>query len=61
MFWEADECARCVRDGKMESGGMGWKESGEVLKVLDEVRRQGQIVYEESLESVDYPLGGFGI
>jgi predicted dehydrogenase len=61
MFWEADECARCVRDGKMESEVMGWKESEEVLKVLDEVRRQGRIVYEDKLESIEYPLEEFGI
>jgi predicted dehydrogenase len=61
MFWEADECARCVRDGKIESEVMGWTESGEVLKVMDEVRRQHGIVYPGGLESVDYPLEGFGI
>ncbi|KAJ4341323.1 hypothetical protein N0V95_007234, partial [Ascochyta clinopodiicola] len=26
MFWEADECARCIRDGKLESEVMGWEE-----------------------------------
>jgi predicted dehydrogenase len=61
MFWEADECARCVRDGKMESAAMGWRESEEVLKVMDEVRRQHGIVYPGGLESVEYPLEGFGL
>jgi predicted dehydrogenase len=61
MFWEADECARCVRDEKIESEVMGWKESGEVLRVMDEVRRQHGIVYPDGLESVEYPLEGFGI
>lgn len=56
MFWEADECARCIRDGKIESEVMGWKESEEVLKVMDEVRRQHGIVYPGGLESVEYPL-----
>jgi predicted dehydrogenase len=61
MFWEADECARCVRDGKIESEVMGWTESEEVLRVMDEVRRQHGILYEGGLESVEYPLEGFGI
>jgi predicted dehydrogenase len=61
MFWEADECARCVRGGKTESAVMGWKESEEVLKVMDEVRRQHGIVYPGGLESVEYPLEGFGL
>jgi predicted dehydrogenase len=61
MFWEADECARCVRDGRIESEVMGWKESEEVLKVMDEVRRQHGVVYPGGLESVEYPLEGFGI
>jgi predicted dehydrogenase len=61
MFWEADECARCVRDGKIESEVMGWRESEEVLRVMDEVRRQHGIVYSGGLESVEYPLDGFGL
>lgn len=61
MFWEADECARCVRDGKIESAVMGWKESEEVLRVMDQVRKQHGITYPGGLESVEYPLEGFGI
>ncbi|KAF3002992.1 hypothetical protein E8E13_005378 [Curvularia kusanoi] len=61
MFWEADECARCVRDGKLESEVMGWEESVQVMEVMDEVRRQSDLVYSEALESVEYPLEGFGV
>lgn len=61
MFWEADECARCIRDGKLESEVMGWEESIAVMEVMDDVRRQGGLVYPEAIESVDYPLEGFGI
>jgi predicted dehydrogenase len=61
MFWEADECARCVRDGKLESEVMGWEESVGVMEVMDEVRRQGGVVYGAGLESEEYPLEGFGI
>lgn len=56
MFWEADECARCIRDGKLESEGMPWRETVEVMKVMDEARRQGELKYSESLESIVYPL-----
>lgn len=61
MFWEADECARCVRDGKLESEVMGWEESVGVMEVMDEVRRQGGVVYGAGLESEEYPLEGFGV
>ncbi|KAF2023727.1 NAD(P)-binding protein [Setomelanomma holmii] len=61
MFWEADECARCVRDGRLQSDVIGWKESEEVLGVMDEVRRQHGIVYPGDLEKTEYPLEGFGL
>ena len=56
MFWEADECARCVRDGKLESEGMGWEESCVMMGVMDEVRRQGGVTYPEKIESTEYPI-----
>ena len=56
MFWEADECARCVKDGKLESEGMGWEESVVIMETLDEVRRQGGVKYPEKIETVDYPV-----
>ncbi|KAF2837106.1 NAD(P)-binding protein [Patellaria atrata CBS 101060] len=59
MMWEADECARCLRDGKLESEGLGWEESVVIMEVMDEVRRQGGLVYPERIESTEYPLEGF--
>ncbi|KAL8894837.1 MAG: hypothetical protein Q9192_004015 [Flavoplaca navasiana] len=56
MFWEADECGRCLRDGRLESEGMGWGESVVIMEVMDEVRRQGGIRYPERIESLEYPL-----
>jgi hypothetical protein len=53
MFFEADECARCVRDGKTESEGMPWEESLVVMRVMDEVRRQGGLEY-GGLESTEF-------
>ena len=51
MYWEADEAARCIRDGKIESEIMPWTESILVMKVLDEVRRQNDLVYPEAIET----------
>ena len=56
MFWEADECARCIRDGKIESEGMGWEESCVIMGVMDEVRRQAGIRFPDRIESLEYPL-----
>jgi predicted dehydrogenase len=61
MFWEADECARCIRDGKLESDIMSWEESLGVMKVMDEVRLQGGLDYPENIESCEYPLDGFSL
>lgn len=56
MFWEADECARCVRDERVESGVLGWRESEEVLRVMDGVRGVHGLGYKGELESGEYPL-----
>ncbi|KAL8667997.1 MAG: hypothetical protein Q9168_007134 [Polycauliona sp. 1 TL-2023] len=56
MFWEADECGRCLRDGEKESAGMGWEESVVVMEVMDEVRKQGGVKYPEKIESLEFPL-----
>lgn len=61
MFWEADECARCICDGKVQSAVMGWEESEAVMQVMDEVRRQGGLTYPAGIESTEYPLEGFGL
>ncbi|KKZ59182.1 hypothetical protein EMCG_05429 [[Emmonsia] crescens] len=60
MYWEADEAARCVRDGKLESETMSWEESLVIMEVMDEVRRQGGLRYPDEIESTEYPvkLGG---
>jgi predicted dehydrogenase len=61
MFWEADECARCVRDGKLESEICGLEESAAVLRVMDSVRKTHGIVYPGGQESLEYPIEGFGV
>jgi len=44
MHYEADEVARCIRDGKKESERMPWSESRIVQGWFDEVRKSGQSV-----------------
>jgi len=56
MFWEADECARCLRDGRVESEGMGWEESVVVMETMDLVRKQGGVKYPEKIETTEYPV-----
>jgi len=56
MYWEADEVARCLRDGKLESEGLPWEESIVIMDVMDEVRKQHGLVYPEKIESTDYPI-----
>lgn len=62
MFWEADEAARCIRDGKQESAGLNWEESLVIMETMDEVRRQGGLKYPELIETAVYdaksPLNG---
>ncbi|XDG03287.1 hypothetical protein ABKA04_002902 [Annulohypoxylon sp. FPYF3050] len=47
MFWEADECARCIRDGKKESATLPWSESIVIMEVMEEALKQGDIKYPE--------------
>ncbi|KAJ5199574.1 hypothetical protein N7491_009629 [Penicillium cf. griseofulvum] len=56
MYWEADEVARCLRDGKLESEGLPWEESIVIMEVMDEVRKQGGLTYPQQIESTEYPL-----
>ena len=56
MSWEGDEAARCWLAGKLESGGMPWDESVVIMEVMDEVRRQGELTYPDTIESTKYPI-----
>jgi predicted dehydrogenase len=56
MMYEADEAARCLLAGKLESEGMGWEESTVIMETMDEVRRLGGLKYPEAIESTEYPV-----
>ncbi|KAL2265659.1 hypothetical protein VTJ83DRAFT_6759 [Remersonia thermophila] len=47
MFWEADEAARCLRDGRKESETLPWSESIVIMEVMEEALRQGGVEYPE--------------
>ena len=54
LFWEADEAARCVRDGKLESEGLEWEESIVIMEAMDEIRQQGGLTYPDLIESAEF-------
>lgn len=49
MFWEADECARCVRDGKLESETLPWSESVVIMEVMEAALKQGGVEYPDRI------------
>ena len=51
-YYEADEVARCIRDGKLESETWGHDKSLLLMDVFDEVRKQGGYVLPEGVEKV---------
>ncbi|KAG5912765.1 D-xylose 1-dehydrogenase (NADP(+)) [Claviceps africana] len=51
MFWEADECARCLRDGRKQSEVMPWEESVVMMEVMEEALRQGGVAYPDLITS----------
>ena len=50
MFWEADACARDLRDGKIENDLCSWTDSIATMTVLDTVRKQNNFSYGPKLE-----------
>jgi len=56
MFWEADEAALALVEGRKEGRFQGWEESITVMEVMDEVRKQGGLKYPDDIESTEFPL-----
>jgi predicted dehydrogenase len=56
MFWEADEAARAIVDGRKVGKFEDLNESIVIMEVMDEVRRQGGIKYPEEIEATKYPV-----
>jgi predicted dehydrogenase len=54
MFWEADECARCLRDGKKQSVTLPWEESIAIMETMEAALRQGGVEYPEQITTDVY-------
>ncbi|KAN0064236.1 hypothetical protein ACQY0O_003403 [Thecaphora frezii] len=52
MFWEADACARALRDGKTEAERCPLDESILTMTIMDEVRHANDFTYPDSIERV---------
>lgn len=55
MFWEADEAATALVEGRKEGRYEDLAESIVIMEVMDEVRRQGGLTYPEKIETTKYP------
>ena len=54
-FWEADEAADAIINGRKEGRFLGLDESVLIMEVMDEVRKQGGLKYPEKIETTEYP------
>ncbi|KAK6207830.1 nadp:d-xylose dehydrogenase [Colletotrichum tabaci] len=53
-FWEADESARCIRDGRLESEIMPWSESVLVMETMEQVLREAAVTYPDLIASHEF-------
>lgn len=56
MFWEADECAFALKEGRKEGKYESLAESIVIMETMDEVRKQGGMKYPENIETTEYPV-----
>ena len=56
MFWEADECAYALKEGRKEGQYESLDESLVIMKVMDEVRKQNDFKLPQKVETTDYPV-----
>lgn len=56
MFWEADEAAFALVEGRKEGKYESLAESILIMEVMDEVRKQGGLTYPEKIETTEYPM-----
>lgn len=55
MFWEADEAATALLEGRKEGKYESLAESILIMEVMDEVRKQGNLTYPDKIETTKYP------
>lgn len=51
MFWEADEAGMALVEGRKEGRYEGLDESVIIMEVMDEVRRQNELIYPQHIEA----------
>ncbi|KAK9326928.1 hypothetical protein V1520DRAFT_376281 [Lipomyces starkeyi] len=56
MFWEADEAAFALVEGRKEGRYLGLEESIRIMEVMDEIRRQAGLRYPDKIETTDFPV-----
>ncbi|OJD33695.1 dimeric dihydrodiol dehydrogenase [Diplodia corticola] len=56
MFWEADEAATAIIEGRKEGKYQSLAESITIMEVMDEVRRQAGLKYPDNIETTDFPV-----
>ena len=56
MFWEADEAAKAIVEGRKEGKFEDLDESLVIMDIMDEVRKASGQKYPENIESTKYPV-----
>ncbi|KAE8365224.1 hypothetical protein BDV27DRAFT_157134 [Aspergillus caelatus] len=56
LCFEADEVARCICEGLLESPEMPWLESLTVMEIMDAVRRENDLQFPKEIETLEYPV-----
>ncbi|GAM84113.1 hypothetical protein ANO11243_021050 [Dothideomycetidae sp. 11243] len=56
MFWEADEAGFALKDGRKEGRYEDLDETLIIMEVMDEVRKQHDLVYPAKIESTEFPI-----
>ena len=52
MHWEADECARLIHRGELQSSVVPWSDSLLSAEILDDIRKKAGINFPESIQTV---------
>ncbi|GAB0134923.1 hypothetical protein EsDP_00003275 [Epichloe bromicola] len=58
LYWEADECARCIRDGELESQTLPLDETILTMDIMESILSGGEVRYPESITNQVYQSGG---
>ncbi|KAF5011027.1 hypothetical protein FDECE_2834 [Fusarium decemcellulare] len=54
LYWEADECARCIRNGRLESDVLPLNESLIMMELMESILGQGGVQYPVAITSGIY-------